>query len=218
MRQNSWATGDNPEVNSIYLRLVRLNPALKDHATNVAVSGSNVNDLVRQAEEAVALQPLPELYLISSVDNDIRCDGTDDQNYGVYADQLHTALKTITTAAPNAQVFIVSHPFATEENYAEVLAKIGAKDHIAGDGPCDLFDLAGKLQPKRLRYLAAVTGRYYHEAAQACAEFLHCLYDGGAVHKLVIGPADLTPDHNHLSIAGQRKEAATVWTVLDKNH
>src|SRR3954471_2195378 len=39
---NSWATGDTPAVDSISLRLLSLDPAIKGHAGNVAVAGSDV--------------------------------------------------------------------------------------------------------------------------------------------------------------------------------
>jgi hypothetical protein len=203
-------------VNSIYLRLLRRNPALKDHAMNLSVNGTNVDDLVTQAGQAVSLEPLPELYLISSVDNDIRCDGTDGQNYQAFGDQLRSALKIIATAAPQAQIFIASSPWASEENYAAMLAKVGAKDHATGSGPCDLYDSAGKLQPKHLRYTKAVTARYHEQVVRVCAEFPQCRYDGGALRRMVIVPADVSSDHDHLSIKGHHKEAAVEWAVLSK--
>ena len=53
--QNSWATGTNPAVNSIYQRILTRNEGIRDHAFNLAVSGSKVDDLLRQADEAAAL-------------------------------------------------------------------------------------------------------------------------------------------------------------------
>ena len=52
--ENSWATGDNPAVNSIYRRILARHPAIEGHAFNVARSGSDVNDLMRQARIAVS--------------------------------------------------------------------------------------------------------------------------------------------------------------------
>ena len=37
---NSWATGTNPAVDSVYIRLLALNPQLKDHNANDADSGT----------------------------------------------------------------------------------------------------------------------------------------------------------------------------------
>src|SRR4051812_39278305 len=47
--ENSWATGDNPEVNSIYLRLLSAHPALKGHNYNTAKDGSDASALMGQA-------------------------------------------------------------------------------------------------------------------------------------------------------------------------
>jgi hypothetical protein len=37
VKANSWATGTNPEVESIYLRVLALNPAVEGNNTNLAV-------------------------------------------------------------------------------------------------------------------------------------------------------------------------------------
>ena len=50
---NSWATGTNPAVDSVYLRLLALNPRLKDHNANDAESGTAMVALDGQAESAV---------------------------------------------------------------------------------------------------------------------------------------------------------------------
>jgi len=101
-RENSWATGDNPAVDSVYLRLLALNPAVRGHNTNVAVAGTGVDDLAGQADQALAATPLPELFLIQSVDNDIRCDGSDADNYAPFAATLTDVLKKLTTGAPRS--------------------------------------------------------------------------------------------------------------------
>jgi hypothetical protein len=116
-RQNSWATGDNPAVDSIYLRLLALNPAVRGHNTNLAVAGTGVNELAGQADQALATKPLPELFLIQSVDNDIQCDGTDASNYAPFAATLTDVLKKITVGAPKAKILIVSSPWASVDNY-----------------------------------------------------------------------------------------------------
>jgi hypothetical protein len=106
--QNSWATGTNPAVNSIYRRILARNPAIKSHSYDFAVSGSDVNDLLPQAREAVSLPSKPGLILIQTVDNDMKCDGTDPQNYKPYATKLAAVLAFIARRDPGARVFIVS--------------------------------------------------------------------------------------------------------------
>jgi hypothetical protein len=58
---------------------------VRGHNTNLAVDGTGVGELAGQADQALATTPLPELFLIQSVDNDMRCDGTDADNYAPFA-------------------------------------------------------------------------------------------------------------------------------------
>ena len=51
------------------LRLLSLNPAVRGHNTNLAAAGTGVDELAGQADQALATKPLPELFLIQSVDN-----------------------------------------------------------------------------------------------------------------------------------------------------
>jgi len=66
--ENSWATGSNPAVDSVYLRLARLNPRLEGNNTNDAESGSMMADLRGQAQSAVRSKA--ELVLIATGTND----------------------------------------------------------------------------------------------------------------------------------------------------
>jgi hypothetical protein len=59
--ENSWATGTNPAVDSIYLRLLARNPAIRGHNVNLARDGADVEDLLRQARLLVTEKPLPDL-------------------------------------------------------------------------------------------------------------------------------------------------------------
>src|SRR5215510_10352814 len=47
---NSWVTGTNPAVRSIYLRLRTLNPAIARHVYNGAEPGSTMSDVADQAK------------------------------------------------------------------------------------------------------------------------------------------------------------------------
>ena len=75
VRANSWATGTNPAVKSVYLRILAKNPAIKGHNVNLARGSASVHDLVRQAQRAVALEPKPDLILIQIMDSRHRLPG-----------------------------------------------------------------------------------------------------------------------------------------------
>jgi hypothetical protein len=141
-RGNSWATGDNPAVDSMYLRLMALNPAVRGHNTNLAVDGTGVDALAGQADQALATTPLPELFLIQSVDNDIRCDGSDPDNYAPFAAALTGVLEKITTGAPKARVLIVSSPPGGQQRHRPLRpvrprrqARAGPLAHPGGHHP-----------------------------------------------------------------------------------
>jgi len=108
-------------VNSVYLRVLAQNPAVVGHNFNLAKGGSRVDDLLRQAEGAVELDPLPELVVIQTIDNDIRCDGTDPQNYEPFGATLDSALDIIEAGAPDAKIFFVSQ-WGTVSSYMDAFA------------------------------------------------------------------------------------------------
>jgi lysophospholipase L1-like esterase len=214
-RQNSWATGDNPEVDSIYQRLLAVNPAVRGHNSNFGIDGSTVNNLEAELVQALAVKPLPDLFMIQEVDNDMQCDGTDPQNYPKFGATLTNALQEIVAAAPKARILLVSGPPGTVDNFGQVVANLPeGKSKNQGDGPCDMFDLDGKAVPAHWRYQEKVIQGYQAQLKSVCAQFTQCRYDGGALYRMTITAEDLAVDAQHLSISGHRKQAALEWAVL----
>jgi hypothetical protein len=76
VRANSWATGTNPAVNSVYLRILAENPKIKGHNVNLAHGNATVRDLVVMSKQVVAMTPKPELVLIQIMDADMVCPAT----------------------------------------------------------------------------------------------------------------------------------------------
>ena len=213
--QNSWATGDNPAVNSIYTRLLALNPAVRGHSNHLGRDGSNIDDLGAQVDSALALTPVPDLFMIQEVDNDMKCDGTDPRNYPQFGQTLSGILTKITGKAPKATILLVSSPPGTVDNYGKVAANLpDAKAANTGTGPCDLFGPTGQAVPAHWRYQEQVIQGYHAQLAAVCKRFPTCKYDGGALYRMVITAEDLAPDGSHLSIAGHRKQAALEWGIL----
>ena len=44
--ENSWATGTNPAVDSVYLRILARNPKIRGHNVNLAQDSATVRQLV----------------------------------------------------------------------------------------------------------------------------------------------------------------------------
>lgn len=215
-RSNSWVTGDNPAVRSIYLRLLALNPAIRGHNANLGVGGSNVDDLSTQVDQALRLSPLPDLFVIQEIDNDIRCDGTDPDNYRPFADKLAAQVARIVAKAPDAKILLVSSPAGTVDDYARIISRLlgPGREANTGTGPCDLFAPSGKAAPAHWRYLDRIVRQYQSRVKSVCAQFPTCQYDDGALARMKLAAADLAFDEQHMSVVGLRKQAQLEWQVL----
>jgi hypothetical protein len=214
-RENSWATGDNPQVQSIYLRLLQNHPALKGHNYNQAIDGSRVDDLGPEFSTLLTdANPLPDVILIQTIDNDIRCDGTDAANYGPFGRTLDHMLTRTARAIPGVQFFLVSQ-WATVRNWAAWAAHHESQVLVnSGTGPCDVFDEKGALRPKGIRSLQAIVDSYWAQLERVCSKHPGCFTDHGAEERFVPTDKDLGPDLNHLSIAGHKKYAELAWRAL----
>lgn len=211
--ENSWATGTNPDVDSVYLRVLEKNPAVEGHAANFAIDGSGVDSLADQEKQAAEVTPTPDLVIIQSIDNDIQCDGSDPQNFGPYRQKLTAVLDALTQDLPDAQVFFVSQ-WATVKEYDRVMMKVD-KSHITGTGPCDAFNLeTRKLDPQHEKYLQHLVDHYWGIVTDVCSQYPTCSTDKGLMQTMKVDKADLAADYNHLSVAGHAKMAAMVYDYL----
>ena len=203
---NSWATGTNPEVDSVYRRMRESNPGLS--AFNFAVNGSDVDSLVStQAPQAVDVEPAPTptLIIVQSIANDVRCDGSDSENYEAFRAKLAQVMEILTTGATDAEILFVSQ-WASVQKYVDVLRDLepGA---LLGFGWC------GAMDPAELQ---RIVDDYELMVAEVCTEYENCVWDGGAQHELDLEAADLASDHVHLSVAGLHKVAEIAWSTLEE--
>ena len=210
---NSWATGSNPAVDSIYLRSLAIDPTLEGKAWNYAISGSEVTSLLAQAKVVVTIHPTADLVLVQSIDNDIRCDGTDSENYEPYRASLTKVVDTLTQGMPKARIFFVSQ-WADVKTYDHAAFSVNP-DHLTGSGPCDTVDpKTKKIVPARETYLQKIIDDYFGIVTEVCARYPTCKTDSGANQHMDLVAGDLTPDMNHVSVAGQAKMAALEWKAL----
>ena len=210
---NSWATGTNQNVQSVYLRVLAHNPAVAGNVHNLAIDGSGVLSLIEQAKQAIAVTPAPDLVLVQSIDNDIRCDSTDDANQEPYRTHLTEVLDILTGGLPDAQVFFVSQ-WADVATYDRVAVPIRPQQ-FAGGGPCDVVDPATmQVDPAKEAHLQGLVDDYFGIITDVCAKYPNCRTDGGANQHMELAAEDLSGDMNHLSVPGHAKMAAIEFDAL----
>lgn len=210
---NSWSTGTNGTVNSHYLRLQALYPAITGNAWNHSVSGAKVADLAGQMTAAAAHQPAYLTVLIGG--NDL-CTDTVEQMTPVdtFRAQFAAAMATITRASPDTTLYVVSIPNAWQ------LWNLFRNDFWArtvwslGDICQSLLANPTSTQTADVQRRAAVAQRnvdFNTQLAQECALYAQCRWDGNAVYDTAFAKSDVSGDYFHPSIAGQAKLAAVSW-------
>jgi hypothetical protein len=211
VRANSWATGTNPAVNSVYLRILAKNPKIKGHNVALSQDGATVSDLVIQAQEDVLLKPAPELVVIQIMDNDIVCPAKA-SDFSRFRATFVRALAVIAKGSPRSTMFVVSQ-FGSPGTYARSLT-VAERRTFGGTGPCDFVDSAGRIVPPKVARLDAVIHGYEAQLKSGCKQFARCRYDGGAFGNIIDKRAYVSSDLNHFSIKGHAKAAATAWSAM----
>lgn len=203
---NSWATGSNPRVGSIYLRMLKRWPETKGKVANVAQGGAAADQLASQARTALTLVPAPALAIIQTIDNDIRCDGTDAQHVPEFGRAVDDALAVITKASPSTRILMITQPGRPALELKGMAGLIKANPAVkalyTGPPPCAPYSPDGRLQPKNVRALTAIIESYEAEQARVCAKYPACSTDGGALATYMRTPTLVSQDFNHLSVAG----------------
>ncbi len=214
---NSWATGANPAVDSIYLRLLALNPGLRDNNANDAESGSTMADLDAQAQSAVRRGA--ELVTIATGTNDA-CGGRTGTmtEVSVYRDEFTQAMNTLTAGLPQARVHVLSIPdiYQRWQIFHTIPSAVKAWRSIPF---CPtLLTHPTSNAPANVQQRAAVRARvldYNAVLAQVCAQYPRCTTDAGATFAAPVTAAEFsTHDYWHPNITGQAALARRIWDTL----
>ena len=212
VRANSWATGTNPAVNSVYRRILARHPGIKGHNFNLAQGGANVRSLLSQATIAVPkLKPRPDLFVIQIMDNDIVCPATA-RNYASFRSTFVSALSALAKGAPKAKIFVVSQ-FGSPGTAAKTLT-LAERRTFGGTGPCDIIDPDGAIVPEKTARLDDVIHGYETQLEAGCKHVRQCRYDRGAFGNIVDKREYASPDLHHFSIKGHAKAAAVAWSAM----
>lgn len=211
--QNSWSTGTNATVNSHYLRLAALNPAITGHAANLSVSGAKMVDLPGQMQQAAALQPDYVTVLIGG--NDI-CTDNEAQMTSVadFRAQFEAAMAAIATTSPGTNVYVVSIPrvmglweLFRSDWWARFIWSVGGicQSLLANPTSTQTVDV------QRRARVAQRNVDFNTVLADVCGAAPRCLWDGWAAYSTAFARGDVSADYFHPSNAGQAKLAAVSW-------
>jgi hypothetical protein len=212
---DSWATGTNPAVNSIYLRLLAANPAIKGHNFSVARDEVGVDDLAAQVNRALKVEPKPQLVLVQFW-GDILCDGQDEGRVTQFGTDVGNALGELSRGLPGARILLVSS-WGSMSSYLAYLRGLpaGARLKHAGKGPCQLvLSPTGQIEPSHAAYIDRFIRAYDGQLASVCKQLPNCRYDGGVAHRWGVAAEDISLDQEHLTTQGQAKLAAIEWGAM----
>ena len=211
---NSWSTGTNSTVKSWYARLFATDPAISGRNYNDAKTGAKMIDLQGQASTAVTQQASIVTILMGA--NDV-CTKTVSAMTpsATLGDQLRTALTTLTTGDPGAQIYVASVPNVYHlweifhnnfsANFVWAIAGI-CQSLLANPRSTATADVQRRQQVANQVVADNAT------IASVCASFANCHYDNGAAYNVVFTTSDVTTrDYFHPSVAGQTKAAAAIW-------
>ena len=210
----SWATGTEPAVNSVYLRLLAEVPATEGLIANTARGGAPASVLVDQTTFALRTVPAPMLAIIQTVDNDIRCDGS---NVGDVGRSLAAALAVISESSPNTKILVVGQAGRPSVSFIEELVAHdpSTKADLTWDDDCSFFDAKGQLREEGVAKLSAVIDAYEAETARVCAAVPNCATDGGVRKAYVDDLMNFSSDYAHFNERGQAAMAKLIWPVVE---
>jgi hypothetical protein len=222
-RENSWATGTNPAVKSIYSRILAVNPAIKGHNPNLVggengleLAGHELDSFASQVHKALRLKVKPELVLVQVIDRAVKCDGTTERDFADYGARFSTSLEALARGLPNARIFVISQ-WGSMASYVKFLKglDLGRRLKNAGKKPCQLVESpTGRVVPERVAYTTSIVTGQESQLRAGCAKVTNCRYDGGAAQRINLTPADLADFQYTPTIQGQAKIAEAEWKAL----
>lgn len=211
-KTNTWASGTNPAVHSVYQRIVDVHPEIAGNVTNAAEPGAPISRIEQQAVSVASAHP--DLMLVQAIDGDLACPATP-TDVRTYGEAVASLLESVAAASPTTRVFMVTQ-YGSPRTYVESLTPAQRRElgSVMGSGPCAIVDADGELVPRELSRLERIIRDYERVQARVCDRHDNCSHDDGAFSEVVEQPGDYTDDLNHFSIQGHARAAETAWRAL----
>lgn len=212
---NSWATGTNTEVNSIYLRIRAVHPGITGNLYLDAVGGENMSDLADQFEATI--EHRVEFVIVDMGGNDI-CAPEERQvtSLASFRSDFEAAMSRLLAARPNTRIAVVSI-VNVYRLWSILNTTRAATDTWIRNGTCASM-LANPTsrsradEERRARVLEAEIA-LNGALATVCARYANCEYDRGTAFEYRFVATDVGRDYFHPSLAGQATNALVEWEV-----
>ncbi|MHA5051279.1 SGNH/GDSL hydrolase family protein [Streptomyces sp. SD15] len=211
----SWATGSDPEVKSLAVRLLGRAGAA-ERSWNYAATGARMADLPGQMAQAAAKKP--QLVTVMAGANDAcRSSLSAMTSVADLRTAFEDAMETLRDALPGTQVYVSSVPDLKRLWSQGRGNQLGKQIWKLGICPSMLAD-ADSMDSAATRRRAQVQDRVeaYNEVLKdVCAKDQHCRFDGGAVFDYRFGTDQLSHwDWFHPSKNGQARLAEMAYRVV----
>lgn len=212
--ENSWSTGTNVTVNSLYTRILAQNPGIAGKNYNFSVSGSRMTHLNGQAAQAVAQGV--DLVTILLGANDV-CTASEASMTPVatFQAQFQAGMQTLSSGLPNARIAVVSIPDIY--NLWSILHNnAGAQFIWSAFGICQsMLANPTSMAPADVTRRANVRQRnidFNNVLHDVCAQYVHCKFDNYIAFNTAFQPGDVSGlDFFHPSLQGQALAAQIAW-------
>jgi lysophospholipase L1-like esterase len=215
----SWATGSDPQVRSLAVRLLGKAGAA-EHSWNYAVTGARMADVPGQM--ALAAAKKPELVTVMAGANDAcRSSASAMTSVADFRAEFEDAMDTLRASLPKTQVYVSSVPDLKRlwsqgrgNPLGKQVWKLGICPSMLGDA--DALDSAAILRRAKVQDRVE---EYNTVLREVCAKDRRCRFDGNAVFEYRFGTDQLSHwDWFHPSKDGQARIAEIAYrTVTARN-
>jgi len=216
--ENSWATGTNPDVNSIYQRLIEVHPETEGHVANTARGGAHSSTLASQAETALDEVPTPELVIIQTIDGDMNSCPVDEGEVASFGDNVSKALDLIVDRSPQSRILMVTGFIRPDPAYDE--QAIAAHPELEAEatgtpGECGTpFLSPGEVNMAFFDMLTTRIEAFEAEQQRRCDAVPQCSTDSDVRAPFFFTLEYETPTLDHPSVLGLAKRAELEWPVV----
>jgi lysophospholipase L1-like esterase len=203
----SFSTGSESAINSHYLRIRAINPAIDGHNHNDAQSGAVSADLATQASTAVG-QGVEYVTVLIGANDACASSEAGMTSVATFRTRIDQGLSTLRTGLPNARVLVISVPDIKQ------LWSVGKGSSLARTA-WGLFGICQSMLANPTSTAAADVARrdrvrqrvvdYNTQLAAACAAYGdRCRFDGNALFGYQFSLSQISGwDYFHPNAAGQ---------------